>query len=253
VSSQAKIAANRANGRKSRGPRTAAGKSNARRNALRHGLAAISRKQPERFAEIEPIVTALCEGSTNPLLIEQALIIAANAFVLRCVQAEYIAAIERHRDITATPLATGDLGFARAKATLARAKLTYKALVKREVQACTAENRASTAEADIRHQQKSERAASQHVGRVKPVLERDEFDAMHSAMRDLHRLGRYRRRAWSRQRRAIRRFMEIQLGAAMTQSDMRVQQSHATGESKSMADAQALLSFANSRPSKRYA
>jgi len=238
VSSQAKIAANRANGRKSRGPRTAAGKSNARRNALRHGLAAISRKQPERFAEIEPIVTALCEGSTNPLLIEQALIIAANAFVLRCVQAEYIAAIERHRDITATPLATG---------------ATYKALVKREVQACAAENRASTEEADIRHQQKSERAASQHVGRVKPVLERDEFDAMHSAMRDLHRLGRYRRRAWSRQRRAIRRFMEIQLGAAMTQSDMRVQQSHATGESKSMADAQALLSFANSRPSKRYA
>ena len=91
------------------------------------------------------------------------------------------------------------------------------------------------------------------VATVVSYLERDEFDAMHSAMRDLHRLGRYRRRAWSRQRRAIRRFMEIQLGAAMTQSDMRVQQSHATGESKSMADAQALLSFANSRPSKRYA
>jgi hypothetical protein len=33
-----------------------------------------------------------------------------NGFVLRCVQAERIAAIERHRDATATPLATGDLG-----------------------------------------------------------------------------------------------------------------------------------------------
>jgi hypothetical protein len=216
VSSKAKIAANRANGRKSRGPRTAAGKSNARRNALRHGLAAISRKQPETFAQIEPIATALCEGSTDPFLFEQALIIAENAFVLGCVQAEYIAAIERHRDITATPLATGDFGFARAKATLARAKLTYETLVKRQAQACAAENRASTAEADIGHQQESERASMQHVDRVKPGLERDELGAMHSAMRDLHRLERYRRRAWSRQRRAIGRFVEIQLGTPMT-------------------------------------
>ena len=147
MSSQAKIAANRANGRKSRGPRTAAGKSKASRNALRHGLAAISRKNPEIFAEIEPVARAICNGATDPLLFEQALIIAENGFVLRCVQAERIAAIERHRDATATPLATGDLGFARAKATLARAKLTYKMLVKRKMQGSPSKRAASTGHA----------------------------------------------------------------------------------------------------------
>ena len=110
MSSQAKIAANRANGRKGRGPRTVAGKSKASRNALRHGLAAISRNNPEFFPETEAVARAICNGATDPLLFEQALIIAENGFVLRCVQAERIAAIERHRDATATPLATGDLG-----------------------------------------------------------------------------------------------------------------------------------------------
>ena len=125
MSSQAKIVASRANGRKSRGPRTPAGKSNASRNAFRHGLAAITRKEPEIFAEIEPVARAICNGAVNPLLFEQALIIAENDFVLRCAQTEWIAAIERQRDRTATPLATGDLGFARAKARIERAKLIY--------------------------------------------------------------------------------------------------------------------------------
>ena len=53
MSSRAKIAASRANGRKSRGPRTPAGKSNSSCNAFRHGLAAVTRKHPEIFAEIE--------------------------------------------------------------------------------------------------------------------------------------------------------------------------------------------------------
>jgi hypothetical protein len=240
VSSQAKIKASRANGRKG-GPRTVAGKSNASRNALRHGLAAISRKQPEIVAEIEPITSALCGASTDPLLFEQALIIAENAFVLRCVQVEYIAAIERHRDSTVTPLATGDLGFARAKATLARAKLAYEMLVKRQAQAPAAETAAATDEPNTGSPQVRERATTQHVGRVKPITERDEFDAMRSAAPDLDRLERYRRRAWSRQRRAIRRFMEIQsaLGVPRTQLDVRVQQRCATGESKSMADGEA--------------
>jgi hypothetical protein len=210
MTSLAKIKVSRANGRKSRGPRSAKGKVKSRMNAARHGLAAITSKNPDIFAEIEPIAIALCNGATHPLLFEQALIIAENAFVLRCVQAEYIAAIERHRDITVTPLTTGDLGFARAKATLARAKLTYEMLVKREVQAPAAESAGATDEPNIGSSQERETATKECVGGVKPALERDEFDAMRSAMPDLHRLERYRRRAWSRQRRAIRRFTEIQ-------------------------------------------
>jgi hypothetical protein len=210
VSSQAKIAANRANGRKSRGPRTTAGKSKASGNAFRHGLAAISRKQSEIFAESEPIARAICNRATNPLLFEQALIIAENGFVLRCVQAERIAAIERHRDKTVTALATGDLGFARARATFARAKLAYAALVQGKTQTPTSENTASTDATPMRSRQAGERITTEHAGRGKPALERDEFDAMRSAMPDLNRLERYRRRAWSREMRAIRRFLEIQ-------------------------------------------
>ena len=94
---------------------------------FRHGLAAISRKDPEIFAEIEPVARAICNGAVNPLLFEQALIMAENGFVLHCAQ-----------------------------------------------------------------------------------------DAMRAALADLERLERYRRRAWSRQRRAFQRFMEIQSAAFET-------------------------------------
>jgi hypothetical protein len=228
VSSQAKIVANRANGGKSRGPRTSAGKSNSNRNAFRHGLAAITRKDPEIFAEIEPVAKAICNGATDPLLFEQALIIAGNGFVLNCVQTEWIAAIERHRDRTATPLATGDLGFARAKARLARAKLTYQMRVESAGKDAAASNAASsnavptsaasTHEALVRQR---ERATSEQAGRVTSTLGRDEFDAMRSAMPDLDRLERYRRRAWSRLRRAIRRFIEIETGVFETAQSRR--------------------------------
>jgi len=231
VSSQAKIVASRANGRKSRGPRTPAGKSNASRNAFRHGLAAITRKDPEIFGEIEPVARAICNGAVNPLLFEQALIIAENDFVLRCAQTEWIAAIERQRDRTATPLATGDLGFARAKARIERAKLIYQMLVEganassnnaaRNNAART--SAASTDEAHVRSNGERERAVAEQGGRVTPPLEREEFDAMRAAMADLERLERYRRRAWSRQRRAFQRFMEIQ-SAAFRNRPRRMQQ-----------------------------
>jgi predicted PhzF superfamily epimerase YddE/YHI9 len=39
--------------------------------------------------------------------------------------------------------------------------------------------------------------------------ERDEFEALEAAVLDLIRLGRYERRAWSRQKRSIRDFMRI--------------------------------------------
>jgi hypothetical protein len=225
VSSQAKIVASRANGRKSRGPRTPAGKSNASRNAFRHGLAAITRTDPEIFAEIEPVARAICNGAANPLLFEQALIIAENDFVLRCAQTEWMAAIERQRDTTATPLATGDLGFARAKARIERAKLIYQMLVESANKDAASNNAArnnaartsaaSTDEAHVRSNGERERAVAEQGG-VTPPLEREEFDAMRAAMADLERLERYRRRAWSRQRRAFQRFMEIQSAAFET-------------------------------------
>jgi hypothetical protein len=105
--------------------------------------------------------------------------------VLNCVQTEWIAAIERHRDRTATPLATGGLGFARAKARLARAKLTYQMRVESAGKDAAASNAASSnavpTSAASTHEtlvRQRERATSEQAGRVTSTLGRDEFDAM---------------------------------------------------------------------------
>src|ERR1700736_2854073 len=125
--SRARAEASRNNGRKSRGPRTAAGRSCASHNALRHGLAALTYK-PAAFAEVERMAKAICNGNTDPLLFEQALVIAENEMVRRCVRAEVIAMIERLRDITLKPLSR-DNSLARAKARFGQAKLRYRQLV----------------------------------------------------------------------------------------------------------------------------
>ena len=64
MSTLKQIAANQRNGRRSRGPRTAAGKARASRNARRHGLTRIA---PRIWA----IACAICPDSSNPLLLEQ--------------------------------------------------------------------------------------------------------------------------------------------------------------------------------------
>jgi hypothetical protein len=51
---------------------------------------------------------AICGADAEPLLFEQALIIAENAMLLHCVATERVAVIERLRDITAMPLAKRD-------------------------------------------------------------------------------------------------------------------------------------------------
>jgi hypothetical protein len=52
MTSVRKIEANRHNGRKSCGPRTAAGKATASRNALQHGLAALTHRQTVPVPEV---------------------------------------------------------------------------------------------------------------------------------------------------------------------------------------------------------
>ena len=130
MSSQAQLAANRANAAKGRGPRTAAGKTRASRNALRHGLAAISRHNPAYFPEIGRMASAYCEGDTDPLLFEQALIIAESDIILICLGAERLAAIERMRDPDAIPFSDSKASLARARARFAQAKRAYAQLVK---------------------------------------------------------------------------------------------------------------------------
>jgi hypothetical protein len=95
MSSQKQIEANRKNGQKSKGPRTAAGKARASRNSRKHALCTISRNNPLYAPRIEAIARAICSEATNAELWEQALIIGECTTVLACTQAERIARIER--------------------------------------------------------------------------------------------------------------------------------------------------------------
>jgi hypothetical protein len=58
---------------------------------------------PSLFPELERMAMAICNGDSNPLLFERAMLIAENEIVLRSVDVE-LAVIERLRDPTARPL-----------------------------------------------------------------------------------------------------------------------------------------------------
>src|SRR5262245_16207787 len=99
MTSSKKVAANRINARKSRGPRTGAGKIRSSRNAYRHGLAAFtSNHDAPRAEQVKQMVDAICGDDHDPRLREQAAMIAENQLWLSCVKAEKVALIERLRD-----------------------------------------------------------------------------------------------------------------------------------------------------------
>lgn len=107
MSSEQKIAASRANGRMSRGPRTAAGKSVASRNALRHGLAAVDYRQTAPSQDVERLAKSLCGNDHDPALFAQALVVANNELLLRAISAQQLAVVERLRVPSARALAQG--------------------------------------------------------------------------------------------------------------------------------------------------
>jgi hypothetical protein len=197
MTSERKAASNRINGRKGRGPRTAAGKARAGRNAVRHGLDAFGHlANPALFETIAQMAKAICGGDTNPSLFEQALVIAENEMWLGCITAESIARIERLQDATAIALVKGDNSLAIAQARFDELKrvdcsfriLSGEPLTEKEID-----------EMPI--------PAWEPPG----PKERDEYEAMREAARDLDRLRRYERRAWSRRRRAMRAFITIKM------------------------------------------
>src|SRR4051812_24496004 len=86
------------NGKKSRGPKSLAGKIRASQNSFRHGLTTIHRSNPTYAQEIAGMVQAICDGQDHPALVEQAIIIAECVVLLRYVRAEQTDAIERCRN-----------------------------------------------------------------------------------------------------------------------------------------------------------
>jgi hypothetical protein len=156
--------ANRNNAKRSTGPRTEQGKLSARRNALRHGLAA----QPATLSpQIERLAQAICGMGASRLQYEDALNIAESHFVVQSVRIARIAAIKRVKTITPTP--------------------------KQQV----ADSCAPPPEGG------SQTASEQQSS---PEIE-DDLSALEHALPELSRYDRYERRALSRRKRAIRRFV----------------------------------------------
>ncbi len=170
MSSFARIAASRSNGRRSRGPRTAAGKSVARRNAVRHGLSAIKLRDLADGERIARLADRICGDDPDPLLRQQALIIAENQVMLARVRAARIAAIEQELGNHAAGSETG--------------------CGQRWVEALASE---------------TARAAQQ----IDPAEPRIESEAVRRALPAIERMKRFEGRAWQQVERAIRDFTRV--------------------------------------------
>ena len=230
MTSQRKIRANRRNSRNSCGPRTAAGKAKASRNAQRHGLAAITHRLPIPSSEIERLARAICGDDKEPALLAQAIAIAENELALRAIRERQVECVERLREMTAEPFAVGDNGMELSKAIFARALLAHEHIprmvpfflekYKDQIAELGPAGDSSTSPFDIvpldlkllmqspETIEEEERALDLARQQIK---ERDEFAAFEQAAIDLVHLDRYERRAWSRQKRAIRAFMNLKL------------------------------------------
>jgi hypothetical protein len=261
MTSERKTTANRNNSRRSSGPRTAAGKAKASRNAVRHGLAAIKHSRPGFSGEVERLAEAICDHDNDPVLLGQARIIANNALVLRAIREQHMAVIERLREPTAIALAKRDNGLK-----LATARFLQAWLANREIQALVpkvlekykdqlpppievqqelpAEFRFDDDIVPIRikallqppNSLEQEQRALDRARRHFMEQERDEYEALEEAVPDLVRLERYERRAWSRHKRAIRTFANMKLMRALNATSHPQPHSKAEQESKQGMD-----------------
>ena len=206
MTSAKRILANRANARKSRGPRTRAGKLRTSRNALRHGLFAASHRNPVLLKQIERMANAICDGDQNPLLFQQAVVIAENELLLDHIVTERVARIERLHNPMAMPLVNkADIGLAMANKRSQQRDLAYSEMSQLKAKLISQGEKAFT----FVPERKCE--PSEPTWKYQPPVDRDEFDAMREAIPDLERLHRYERRMWSRRKRAICMFIAIKL------------------------------------------
>ena len=218
MTSPKKVAANRVNGRKSRGPRTGAGKARSSRNARRHGLAtAFNTKDPALSDQIKQLVDAICHGDDDPLLREPAVAIAESQLWLSLIGQEKLAALERLRDPEEDAL-TGRWsrrGIVRIKVKVDLCFRIAEAAGPQLIEVNALIDATKRAGRDYERE-----PLPAHLEALWPPAflkayqdrkERDEYQILREGIRDLERLLRYEKRAWSRRKKAIRAFMAIKL------------------------------------------
>jgi hypothetical protein len=193
-----KIAANRLNGRKSRGPRTLAGKTRASQNAKVHGLSGSIQHDQTVLVQI---AKAICGENKNPAVFERALAVAECQMLVNCIYSQRINVIERLRNPTRTALAGGDTSLKMARMVLNLFDVAYQEycqLVTRlrdegkEVYVFLEPRRPEPGEPPTKYD---------------PPKARDEHEAFVEGLRDLEKLARYEKRARGHRNRAIRAFI----------------------------------------------
>jgi hypothetical protein len=231
MTSAKKIAANRENARKSTGPRTERGKSQVRRNALRHGLAQTMLPASPVPAQIERIARAIAGEDAPSLLYEQAVMIAESQVMLLRVRAARVAVVERAREREMVPAprrlipdfptdhewaqALDDIACGRpreaSKFFIRGAKAVREFSAK--VMASNEDNEDKTehAGADQRRRelQDKDNLLQPTSPDPSPTTAPDEAAVFLRALPELIRLNRYEQRALSRRARAIRRFTAL--------------------------------------------
>jgi hypothetical protein len=234
MTSAKKMAANRENARKSTGPRTERGKSQVRRNALRHGLAQMMLSASPVPAQIERIARAIAGERAPSLLYEQAVLIAESQVMLLHVRAARVAVVERARERAGEEMVPDprrlipgfptDQEWAQALDDIAcgRPRDASKFFIRgaeavREFSAKVMESNENSedntehAEADQRRRelQGKDNLLQPTSPDPSPTTAPDEAAVFLRALPELIRLDRYEQRALSRRARAIRRFTAL--------------------------------------------
>jgi hypothetical protein len=208
VTSEKQIAANRINGQKSSGPRTARGKAKASRNALRHGLEAVP--DDATLQRIGRIVDAICGSHASALERELAAVIAESQVLIARVRGARIDAIERMRTASATsPMPAYKFDAAQHRMIDAAKKDNYpKAMniLMRLVNKAVREHRLELADEYFAKQSLARGEVPPEVAKIYVCgkrIPRSEVESACFAIPVLVSLERYERRAISRRRHAI--------------------------------------------------
>jgi hypothetical protein len=215
MTSQRKIQTNRANAKKSSGPRTTEGKRKASGNSRKHGFTATAWRQNAGSAEVENFAQALCADQQDPALLVQARIIAETHLLRRAIRQRKLALIGRQM----TP--------SQIKAEYAEQVINklLVAIFKRfseqvgELpspswfrQRYSSEEILEVVEEYFDGEELT--ALNKFIRRFlrrhpAPPQKVDEFTALVLAGPEIDRLEYYESRAWTRQMRAMRSFIEI--------------------------------------------
>jgi hypothetical protein len=214
MTSQRKIQTNRANAKKSSGPRTAEGKRKASGNSRKHGFTGIS-WQNAGSEEVESFAQALCADQQDPALLVQARIIAENHLLRRAIRQRKCALMNRQmtpseikaeyaQQVIDKLLAAIFKRFSEQVGELPSPSWFRKRYSSEEILEAIEEyfdgEELTALRTFVRRFMRHQPA---------PPSEADEFTALDLAGPGIDRLEHYESRAWTRQMRAMRSFIEI--------------------------------------------